>query len=332
MKTIVNDLEGYLSMGKQEHLLFLDQLYILMNKINADAVDYQTLKAKSTPPLCPECDSRHIVKNGTQNNQQVYLCKECGRSFRDSTGTFVYKIHKREKMLDYIRCMLEGKTLRACAAEVGISLPTSFAWRHRIITALRSFEDNINFFGVVESDELLMQYSEKGRKYKNIKERIEANKKKKKKVAILATQDRSGNMLFKQFGLDKVKRVEVEQLLKDKVSGNSVLCIGNNVEFRKLRTNDLKKQQIIVNNDRQDGLYSLSIIQKHKSIFKYWINNKFRGVATKYLQSYIMWYVIAHKYLLKQTIADIGRMLNLASSDRRAWYKYKYLREIKAIF
>lgn len=148
----------------------------------------------------------------------------------------------------------------------------------------------------------------------------------------MATQDRSGNMLFKQFGLDKVKRVEVEQLLKDKVSGNSVLCIGNNVEFRKLRTNDLKKQQIIVNNDRQDGLYSLSIIQKHKSIFKYWINNKFRGVATKYLQSYIMWYVIAHKYLLKQTIADIGRMLNLASSDRRAWYKYKYLREIKAIF
>ncbi|MBK6934908.1 MAG: IS1 family transposase [Bacteroidales bacterium] len=90
----------------------------------------------------------------------MYICRKCGRHFR-VTGTFVYRIQKKEKMLDYIRCMLEGKTLRVCAKEVGISLPTSFSWRHRILAALRNFEANVNFFGIVEVEELLMNYSEK---------------------------------------------------------------------------------------------------------------------------------------------------------------------------
>ena len=83
--------------------------------------------------------------------------------------------------------MLEGKTHRASAAEVGISLPTSFAWRHRIISALRTFENNIEFYGIIEFEQLLMKYSEKGRKYKNREEYEEAMKKKLRKVAVMAT-------------------------------------------------------------------------------------------------------------------------------------------------
>ena len=37
-------------MSKQENLEFLDQLYHLMNQINADAVDYQGLKIHHAPP------------------------------------------------------------------------------------------------------------------------------------------------------------------------------------------------------------------------------------------------------------------------------------------
>ncbi|MBK6933794.1 MAG: hypothetical protein IPH17_01525 [Bacteroidales bacterium] len=48
-------------------------------------------------------------KNGFQGGQQMYICRKCGRHFRVTTGTFVYRIQKKEKMLDYIRCMLEAK-------------------------------------------------------------------------------------------------------------------------------------------------------------------------------------------------------------------------------
>ena len=328
MKTILKDqeLEDYLAMGKQENLEFLDKLYHLMNQLNADVVDYQGLKAQTIPPLCPNCQSKNIIKNGTQQGQQLYICKNCGRNFRITTGTFVYRLKKKEKMLDYIRCMLEGKTLRACAAEVGISLPTSFAWRHRIISALRTFENNIDFYGIIEFEQLLMKYSEKGRKYKNREEYEEAKKKKQRKVAVMATKDRSGNMLFNLTGFDKVKRAQIEQILNTKISSNSVICSNHNEELKKTKVQEQRKLEIVIGRSKKRGIYSVSTIKKHTKTFVSLINKKFRGVATKYLQSYIMWYVITHKYLRKRLIEDIGRMLNLASSDRRAWFLYRDLR------
>ena len=94
----------------------------------------------------------------------MYISRKCGRLIRVTTGTFVYRIQMKEKMLDYFRCMLEGKTLRAFAKEVGISLPTSFDWRHRILAALRNFEAKVNNVGRVEGEERFRKYSEKGRR------------------------------------------------------------------------------------------------------------------------------------------------------------------------
>jgi transposase-like protein len=34
---------------------------------------------------CPNCDSAHVVKYGTDNNIQVYHCKDCDRKFRSNT-------------------------------------------------------------------------------------------------------------------------------------------------------------------------------------------------------------------------------------------------------
>ena len=131
-----------------------------MKKLQAEVVDNQRLKILSAPPLCPDCRSNHIIKKGLQNGMQNYRCKDCGRQFRVTTETLVYRLQKKEKMLDYIRSMVAGKSLRAFAKEGGISLPTSCAWRHKLLAAFHSFEDIIYFFGVVEMDVLLMDYSE----------------------------------------------------------------------------------------------------------------------------------------------------------------------------
>jgi hypothetical protein len=178
----------------------------------------------------------------------------------------------------------------------------------------------------VEVEELLMNYSEKGRRYRNEKELAEAREKKKKKVAVIASKDRTGNMLFKQLGLGKIKREQIEQLLNTKVSANSVICFGHNDEFRKLKSQNLERKEIVIDRVRKRGVYSVATVRRHVNTFVGWINNQFRGVATKYLQSYIMWYVVMHKYLLNNVVPDVGRMLNLASSDRRAWYVYRDLR------
>ena len=82
-------------------------------------------------------------------------------------------MRKADKMLDYLKCMLEGKSLRASASEGGIRLRTSFNWRHKILAAIKSFQGGISFSGIEVVDELLMKYSDKGRKYRS---RIEYEK------------------------------------------------------------------------------------------------------------------------------------------------------------
>ena len=88
----------------------------------------------------------------------------------------------------------------------------------------------------------------------------------------------------------------------------------------------IKDKTIITHRTKKYGQHGLAIVKDKENDFAGWINYKFRGVATKYLQSYIMWYVVKHKYLLSRVVDDIGRMLNLAASDWEAWYVYMRLR------
>ena len=82
----------------------------------------------------------------------------------------------------------------------------------------------------------------------------------------------------------------------------------------------------------KQGIYSVSTVHKKITNFVSWINYKFRGVATKYLTNYIMWFVIRGKYLAEKIIEDTGRILNLAASDRRAWERYSALMSLTYLY
>ncbi|MDI3546195.1 MAG: hypothetical protein PWP68_1612, partial [Rikenellaceae bacterium] len=216
-------------------------------------------------------------------------------------------------------------SLRECARIVHISLTTSFFWRHRILCALQSFEDNINFFGIVELEELLMNYSEKGKKKR---EKIDIKKPKKKKptkVAVLAATDRSGNILFKKLEDNRVQADHISDFLKSRISDNSVVCGSNKKAFKTVNAEHIKHKEITNKNKMKSGIYSVSTVHDKITDFVGWIYYKFYGVATKYLTNYIMWFVVKGKYLAEKIIEDTGRILNLAASDRGAWKRYRDL-------
>ncbi|MDN5356021.1 MAG: hypothetical protein PWQ43_963, partial [Rikenellaceae bacterium] len=228
MKKLFENPTEVFALTKEQTRELYDHLYDEMIEKGKDVVDYQELKAMSTGVLCPDCNSSHVIKNGLQSGVQNYRCKNCGRQFRVTTGTFMYGVHEKGKMLEYIKCMSAGMSLRECARIAHISLTTSFFWRHRILCAMQSFEDNVNFFGIVELEELLMNYSEKGKKKRDKKDIKKLTKKKPTKVAVLAATDRSGNILFKK--LEEDKRVQAEHIsdfLKSRISDNSVVCGSN---------------------------------------------------------------------------------------------------------
>ncbi|NLY21761.1 MAG: hypothetical protein GX048_00370, partial [Bacteroidales bacterium] len=140
MKELLENIDKYLALPKDHKRDFLDELYQYLVNSNATAVDYQKVKIQSTAAICPDCKSENVIKAGKRNARQVYKCKTCGYQFRETARTFVYRMRKYPLMLDYMRCMLEGKSLRACADEVGICLKTSFEWRHKILAAIRALE------------------------------------------------------------------------------------------------------------------------------------------------------------------------------------------------
>ncbi|MDI3479461.1 MAG: hypothetical protein PWQ14_607, partial [Rikenellaceae bacterium] len=98
MKKLFENPTEVFALTKEKTRELYDNLYDEMIEKGKDVVDYQELKAMSTGVLCPDCNSSHVIKNGLQSGVQNYRCKNCGRQFRVTTGTFMYGVHEKGKM------------------------------------------------------------------------------------------------------------------------------------------------------------------------------------------------------------------------------------------
>ena len=328
MEYTAENIAAILSLTKEGKREFLDNLYEFLNSNRLTALDYQRIKILSTAPICPRCRCEYVTKAGVHNGRQVYKCKNCKYQFRETAKSLVYYSHKYYLLVDYIKCMLEGKSLRACAREVGISLPTSFRWRHKILSAIQGLEGGINFSGITEADELLLQYSEKGRRYKSPEEKEQAMKTVHPNVAVLVMTDREGNLLCKHTGENKVQNSQIKEELKRRVSENNLICFKPNDEFKLAVKESPSKKVMVRRKTKGLAIYSVNVAEKKITNFLVWMM-RFRGVATKYLQNYLMWFVVMNKYLKDKVESDIGRLLNLSSHDRWAWERYFKLIKLK---
>jgi len=322
---VIADMLALTKEGKRE---FLDNLYEFLTDNRLTALDYQRIKILTTAPICPRCKCEHVIKAGFRNGRQIYKCKYCKYQFRETAKSFVYYSHKYYLFMDYLKCMLEGKSLRACAKEVGISLPTSFRWRHKILSAIQGLERGISFSGIIEADELLMEYSEKGRRFKSLEEKEQAMKTVHPNVAVLVMTDREGNLLFKHTGEIRVQNEQIKEELKRRTSENNLICIKPNEEFKKAVSEATTKKVLVRKQTKGLVVYSTQVAEKKIKGLHIWMS-KFRGVATKYLQNYLMWFVVMNKYLKDEIVSDIGRLLNLSSHDRWAWERYLRLMKLK---
>lgn len=114
---------------------------------------------------CPYCgDSDNIKKNGTYHGRHRYLHKTCGRTFNDLTQTPVHLTRYLDKWPRYLQAMMQGKMIRQCADEVGISVVTAYYWGIKKLHALsQNKPQKLN--GFVEADETYVLYSEKGNRH-----------------------------------------------------------------------------------------------------------------------------------------------------------------------
>ncbi|MFL1707540.1 IS1595 family transposase [Campylobacter sp. MOP7] len=264
-----------------------------------DSDDKQNLNIKKEVSCCPHCQSAHFVKNGTSRGTKRFLCKDCGKSFTTTTNTIFFNAKKDILIWQkYIHCMIEKYSLRKTAEICDISLPTAFAWRHKILDALQKMQDEVKLDGIVEADETFMPISFKGH-HKNFnlprlaKHRGEPATRRglsKEQVCVSCGVNLNGLSISKISNLGKPKLQDIEKVLINKIQNDSILVTDSFRAYLKL-AKDLNLSHIrIPRNHYKVGTFNIQTINSYHSRLKSMLIYNFKGVSTKYLNNYLVYH------------------------------------------
>lgn len=278
--------------------------------------------------VCPHCKNSHVVGNGkSAKGVQRYLCRSCNKIFSSTTGKVWYHMHKKDKLSGYIHCLLSGFSIRKSAQEVGISKDTSFAWRHKLLTSFGDISAT-EFSGIVESDETYFLHSEKGNK-----DLVRAPRQRgttasrdginDQHVAVIVTLDRKGNRAMRVIKRGRIKTKDIQEELKNKVKQDSIFCTDGHPSYAGFaKRENLEHKRIIASKGQKvvEKHYHIQNVNSLDSRLKKFIS-KFNGVATKYLQNYINWFLVLEK--VKNTTQKFKSIATIALSSTHAWYQFK---------
>lgn len=253
---------------------------------------------QDVPHACPKCGSMNIWSRGSYKGVKRLQCNDCKKYFSSTSGTAIYHIHKKDKWQAYLQCMEEKLSIRKSAERVGISLQTSFNWRHKILSSLSDVESD-SFTGIVEADEFYLRHSEKGSKNLGRPPRKRGNEGKKtnaeNKVGVLVTTDRSGNKMAKVVGKSTMNKEALADALGGKIDKSAVLCTDSYKVYKGLANKEGLNHKAVTHlgkpTQKNKAYHIQTVNNLHKAIKDHL--SRFNGVSSKYLQNYLYWFIAA---------------------------------------
>lgn len=245
------------------------------------------------PGRCPSCGATHIVKNGFARGLQRFLCRGCARTFNALTGTPLSKLHLRGKWLAYAQALSQGLSIPQVAQRLDIAWSTAFRWRHRFLQ-LPSQRQASALHGIAEADESYFLESCKGQRALLRKARRRGGKASqrgvsKSQVPVLMVRDRAGataNVIVASTSAAQLSAALAPLLPKD-----TVLCTDSSRSLA-AAAHLLGVQHRSINVSagiRVDGPWHVQNVNAYVSRLRGWMR-RFKGVATKYLASYLGWF------------------------------------------
>jgi hypothetical protein len=162
--------------------------------------------------------------------------------------------------------------------------------------------------GIIEADEFLMAYLEKGSKY--LKNNRKANKRggqmsklhNDTNVAILLSIDRSEHMVSHVLAADT--KAEIKLYLQPYISEGSVLCSDGAYAYEEIaKVTQCGHKRLISTQKRViEKVYHIQTVNGAIAHFKDWTERRMRGIATKYLAHYLAWFKETRAKLDKKEI------------------------------
>ena len=317
-----------LSLPAEERLSFLSDIEESLDqgKILCQGSRRELLNNKQG--CCPRCGDLKYVKFGFKSGSQRYKCKGCHKSFTEYTGTWMSGIHKKDKIDTYMVLMSEEKSLDKIKSALLINKKTAFDWRHKILASLSDVEKD-DFTGITESDETFFLDSNKGSKVKNRKARNRGGSTTKPGVnqdhiAVIVTMDRDKSLDLTVATKGRIKKKDIERAIGERCTEQTILCSDAHVSYKgfaidkKMEHHPLRadlKQRV------KDKIYHIQHVNATHKRVKKWIDERFWGVSTKYLQQYLNWYRI--KESIKNHKNKIQELAKKSIMDTKAYDKYR---------
>ncbi|MBK7427846.1 MAG: IS1595 family transposase [Saprospiraceae bacterium] len=301
--------------------MIIDELIdiVMQNECVPDNVDGTILK-------CPHCSSMTFRRNGYLKKMKRFKCNKCNKHFSQSTGKFWFALKKKNLLSTYMYCLISGYSIRKSAQFTGISIQTSFDWRHKLLTSFSTVLP-VGFKGIVEVNGLDVQYSEKGNRSTGetqselsteIKKKADDNK----QVAVLATCDRGGREYLRVITQGSLRLEDVKRALQGRIQYAEILISGRENKLDVLNR-DLEIEQLKPESEKSilsnPTIHIKNVNNMTIGLTKFMI--PFHGVATKYLQNYLNWFLILTK--VKDVTRKILTAASIALSANRTWFDFR---------
>lgn len=251
--------------------------------------------------FCPYCGKKHVRRNGhRKDGTQKYLCCDCGKSFTARTNTITAWSHKElNTWKKYVACMINKQPLRITSSKCGLSLRTSFIWRHKILDALGNMEKNVELSGIAESDDTYFALSFKGnhRKSQGFDMGRAARKRggsgiskglSKDLVCVPCAVDRMGHSVAKASNLGGCSAKDLDKVFGDKIKPGTSFCSDGSKAQKKFACMHKLNYIQLIGGKTKKGIFNIQHINSYHSVLKKFIG-KFNGVATKYINNYLRW-------------------------------------------
>lgn len=243
---------------------------------------------------CPRCACDHVVRWGGFSGRQRYRCRGCGRTFSDLTSTLFAYSKRLSHWPHYLAQVRHATPLRQAAAETGVHLTTAFRWRHALLDAVRVREP-IRMEGRIEYAELSFSYSEKGSR--DVAEPRPRGMRG-RGWEWYQTPRADAALLYGRTGvvfgcaLAASWRATIDSVFQSRLAPGCTI-LSPDLRLGRVATAARRgghRHETVRRHARgADGLLHLDNVSAYAHRLRRWIN-RFRGVATRYLDNYLAWH------------------------------------------
>lgn len=280
---------------------------------------------------CPHCNSAEIYGHGVYNGRRRYKCKSCSKTFNDFTGTAIHGIKKAGKFHQYLELVVESVTIRKAAKKIDVSTKTIFDWRHKLLSSFSNFGEP-HFSGILECDDKILDISEKGNKNLNRKAYKRASDRKTKqgvsndKVSVMVASDRKQNITMQVAKIGRIDVESIERTIGSMVSKENILCSDAHPSIISwAKGKDIEHHTFVATKQHiKSKCYHVQHVNSIDNRYERWVA-RFYGIATKYLENYLNWFVFLEK--VKKSKTPINDFASIIMSNINTISNFRIIKE-----